>query len=252
MTAEHDGAQEIAIPKGVFVHYGFYTVDPAWRRLPHSLRDEHKAELTRLLESVEEPVAVRSYSLAGIRADAELLLWLVAPSPIEIQRLNVALLGTALGASLRPAYAYLALTKRSIYVRNTHVNDRRRQIAPSGGRYLFVYPFVKTRAWYQLSIEERQRMMNEHIRIGHKYPSVKLNTTYSFGMDDQEFVVAFETDTPEDFVDLVMELREAESSLYTVRDVPAFTCIAMPIRDTLDALDGTLAATPLPVAVAVG
>jgi chlorite dismutase len=108
---------------------------------------------------------------------------------------------------------------------------------------------VKTRAWYQLSLEERQRMMNEHIRIS-LIPSVKLNTTYSFGLDDQEFVVAFETDKPEDFLDLVMELREAESSLYTVRDVPTFTCVAMPIRDALDALDGTLAAAPLPVAVA--
>lgn len=249
MTADHGSAQEISIPKGVFVHYGFYRVDPSWRLLPESVRDEHKAELVRLIESVEAPVAVRTYSLAGIRADAELLLWLVAPSPVQIQRLNVSLLGTALGAYLRPAYAYLAMTKRSIYVRNTRVNDRRQQIDPSEGQYLFVYPFVKTRAWYQLSMEERQRMMNEHIRIGHKYPSVKLNTTYSFGLDDQEFVVAFETDKPEDFVDLVMELREAESSLYTVRDVPLFTCVAMPIRDALDALDGSLVAAPLPVAV---
>ena len=81
-------------------------------------------------------------------------------------------------------------------------------------------------------------MMNEHIRIGHKYPSVKLNTTYSFGMDDQEFVVAFETDAPSDFVDLVMELREAESSLYTLRDTPIFTCIAMRLPDVLDSLGG--------------
>ena len=82
-------------------------------------------------------------------------------------------------------------------------------------------------------------MMDDHIRVGRKYPSVKLNTTYSFGLDDQEFVVSFETDEPADFLDLVMELREAKTSLYTLRDTPIFTCIAMSARDALDTLDGS-------------
>jgi nitrite reductase/ring-hydroxylating ferredoxin subunit len=107
---------------------------------------------------------------------------------------------------------------------------------PADSKYFFVYPFEKTRAWYQLSLEERQEMMNEHIRVGRKYPSVKLNTTYSFGLDDQEFVVSFETDEPADFLDLVMELREAKSSLYTLRDTPTFSCISMSLEDTLDAI----------------
>ncbi|MGH2587639.1 MAG: chlorite dismutase family protein [Dehalococcoidia bacterium] len=233
-----NGVQEIAIPKGLFVQYAFYKVDAAWRLLPHEEREEQKAELTRLIESVQDPVSVRTYSLAGIRADADLLLWTIAPSPVAIHQLGTAILGTAIAPYLRLGYAYLAMTKRSIYVRNQSVNNRRLSIDPKGASYLFVYPFVKTRPWYRLSMEERQRMMNEHIRIGHKYPSVKLNTTYSFGLDDQEFVVAFETDKPEDFVDLVMELREAESSLYTLRDTPIFTCIAMPIHAALDCLDG--------------
>jgi nitrite reductase/ring-hydroxylating ferredoxin subunit len=109
---------------------------------------------------------------------------------------------------------------------------------PSESKYFFVYPFVKTREWYQLPLEERQKMMEEHIRIGRKYPSVKLNTTYSFGLDDQEFVVSFETDEPADFLDLVMELREAKTSLYTLRDTPIFSCIAMGLREALDTLDG--------------
>jgi len=243
-----NGAQEIAIPKGLFVQYAFYKVDAAWRLLPREQRQEQKAELARLIESIQEPVSVRTYSLAGIRADADLLLWSIAPSPAEIHRLGTAILGTAIAPYLHLSYAYLAMTKRSIYVRNQSVNNRRLNIDPKGASYLFVYPFVKTRPWYRLSMEERQRMMNEHIRIGHKYPSVKLNTTYSFGLDDQEFVVAFETDKPEDFVDLVMELREAESSLYTLRDTPIFTCIAVPIREALDCLDGVAAAHLVPVA----
>ena len=109
-------------------------------------------------------------------------------------------------------------------------------ISPSERKHLFVYPFVKTRAWYRLPAEERQRQMSEHIAMGHKYPSVKINTTYSFGLDDQEFVVAFESDSVADFLDLVHEMRESEASTHTVRDVPSFTCTLMEIQDILSAL----------------
>ncbi|MBI4355461.1 MAG: chlorite dismutase family protein, partial [Candidatus Omnitrophica bacterium] len=78
--------------------------------------------------------------------------------------------------------------------------------------------------------------MDEHIKTGNKYPSVRLHTTYSFGLDDQEFVVAFETDAPQDFLDLVMELREAQASRFTLRDTPIFTCIARPLGEILDLL----------------
>ena len=82
-------------------------------------------------------------------------------------------------------------------------------------------------------MEERRRMMAEHIRVGLKYPSVSLNTTYSFGIDDQEFVVAFETDEITDFLDLVQELRETEASAYTLRDTPMYTCMSESIEDIL-------------------
>jgi chlorite dismutase len=130
------------------------------------------------------------------------------------------------------------MTKRSVYVgknaRGAH--DPRLVIAPSDRKYLFVYPFVKTRPWYALPLEERKRMMNEHIRMGLKYPSVSINTTYSFGMDDQEFVVAFETDELADFLDLVQDLRETEASSYTLRDTPMFTCVAQPLDEILEAI----------------
>jgi chlorite dismutase len=245
-----NGLQEIA--KGQFVHYAFYKIDPAWRLLPAEEQTAQKAEFVRVVEAFQPEIQIRSYTLAGIRADADLLLWCVAPAPDAFQRLGTAIFSTTLGPYLRQAYAYLAMTKRSIYV-TTHRHEgqdgMRLRISPAGAKYLFVYPFVKTRPWYQLSLEERQRLMAEHIRIGHKYPSVKLNTTYSFGLDDQEFVVAFETDVPSDFVDLVMELREVESSLYTLRDTPIFTCIAMSLPDALESLGGAGARAALPVAL---
>jgi chlorite dismutase len=65
---------------------------------------------------------------------------------------------------------------------------------------------------------------------------VKLHTTYSFGLDDQEFVVAFETDQPSDFLDLVQELRESKASRYTLRDTPMYTCRQLQLAECLDEL----------------
>ena len=132
----------------------------------------------------------------------------------------------------------MAMTRRSTYITPKHLHEgqdgMRTRVRPADAQFLIVYPFVKTRAWYALPKEERQKMMDVHIEVGHKYPSVKINTTYSFGLDDQEFVVAFETDNLGDFLDLVMELRESEASSYTLRDTPTFTCTRMDLGEALD------------------
>ena len=104
------------------------------------------------------------------------------------------------------------------------------------GKYCIVYPFVKTREWYLIPFEERKKMMEEHIAVGRKFPQIRLNTTYSFGLDDQEFVLAFETDEPGDFLDLVQELRSSVSSAYTLTDVPIFTCVASTARGMVESL----------------
>src|SRR5439155_20613962 len=156
----------------------------------------------------------------------------------DLQGLTSRIRRSTLGPYLRAPHAFLSMTQRSVYVgknaRGAH--DPRLVITPADKKYLFVYPFVKTRAWYALSLDERKRMMNEHIRVGLTFPSVSLNTTYSFGLDDQEFVVAFETNVISDFLDLVQQLRETEASMYTLRDTPMFTCIAQPLHEILEAI----------------
>ena len=224
------------------VKFSFYRVDPAWRGLPAQERAEGKRELMAAVEAFTHRLQVRSYSVVGMRGDADILLWQIGDRLDDIQQLAAALSGTALGPYLTMSHSFLAMTRRSVYVSQSGSRERT-ELHPSESKYFFVYPFVKTREWYQLPLEERQKMMDEHIRIGRKYPSVKLNTTYSFGLDDQEFVVSFETDEPADFLDLVMELREAKTSLYTLRDTPIFSCIAMGLREALDTLDGVQVVT---------
>ena len=221
------------------VQFAFYKFDPAWRRLPREEREQDKAAFSCAVEEAADEMMVRSYSLAGIRGDCDLLLWNASPDLEVIRRHGCRLLNTGMGRWATQPYCFLAMTKTSQY-KDPHETGapegRRLVLRPTGRQYLFVYPFVKTRDWYLMPLEKRQAAMTTHIEVGHKFPTVKLNTTYSFGIDDQEFVVAFETDIPADFLDLVMSLRETESSKYTLRDTPIFTCVQMPIKEALDAV----------------
>ena len=224
-----------------FVNFAFYKVDPAWRRLPEEERSRGKQEFSRVAEEYAGKVMVIPYTLVGIRGDCDFMLWRITYELELFQEMSAKLLATALGKYLTTPYSYLSMTKRSIYV-DQHVHEgqesKRLSIIPGKSKYIFVYPFVKTREWYLLTKAARQGMMDEHIEIGHRYPTVKLNTTYSFGLDDQEFVVAFETDKPQDFLDLVMELRETKGSRYTLRDTPIYTCVAKPFPEILRELGG--------------
>ncbi|MFN0071360.1 MAG: chlorite dismutase family protein [Chloroflexota bacterium] len=224
-----------------YVRYAFYKVQSEWKRLSQGERTEDKRELVAAISSCASRFMIRSYSNVGMRGDVDLLLWSVSERLEDQHDLAAAISSTRLGSYLDTPHSFLAMTKRSIYV-DTHAHEgqegSRTEIRPPSTKYLFVYPFVKTRPWYQLSMATRQALMSEHIRVGHKYQSVRIHTTYSFGLDDQEFVVSFDTDAPGDFLDLVMELRESGASAYTERDTPIFSCIAMPLREMLDALDG--------------
>jgi len=226
-----------------FVRFAFHRVRPEWRLLPAEEREAQRREVAALIAETAaiEGAVLRTYSLTGTRGDADFMIWLVSDNLDHLHGFAARLNATRLAAHLETPYHYFAMTKRSMYVdRHEHASQEGRSnrlvIVPGGRRYLFVYPFVKTRAWYRLSKEERQRQMSEHITLGHRYPTVKINTTYSFGLDDQEFVVAFETDHVADFLDLVQAMRESEASTHTVRDTPSFTCIRCEPEEMLAAL----------------
>jgi chlorite dismutase len=221
------------------VSYSFYKVDPAWRARSDEQRQANKAAFVEATGQFAEDMLIRTYSTVGTRGDVDFMIWRATEDLGLLHKSTAAINNSSFAPFLTMPHHYLAMTRRSIYVtKHVHANQEgtRTRLRPSDAPYLIVYPFVKTRQWYMLSKEERQAMMDEHIATGHKYPSIKINTTYSFGFDDQDFVVAFETDSVSDFLDLVMELRETKASLYTVRDTPAFTCIAKDLGEALDAI----------------
>ena len=220
-----------------YINYVFFKLEPAWRQLPEEERKKGKEEFLTAAWEHEGGMLLRSFSLMGLRPDADFMLWRIGYDLDAFETMTAALLKTGLGKYLSVTYSYFALSRRSIYVgEHTPGFENRQYIVPGEGNYLFVYPFVKTRAWYQLPLEERQRMMNEHMQIGRKHHPIKNNTGYCFGIDDYEFILSFEAETPEKFQDLMMELRESEASSYTELDTPIFTCRRRPLEKIMEFL----------------
>lgn len=220
-----------------FVKFTFFKMDPAWQRRDPGQRAEDKREFLAACEDFAEDRSLRAYSTVGTRGDTDLVLLSQSPILDDLHTFHVVVAQSGLARWATIPHSYLAMTKRSPYSDSAS----RPEICTSDRKYLFVYPLDKKREWYRLPAEERKRIMQEHIDTGRGYPQITINTAYSFGLDDQEFVVSFEADDPADFLALVQELRGSESSAFTLRDTPIFTCVAMSVSRALDALDGTAA-----------
>jgi chlorite dismutase len=218
-----------------YAKFTFLKLDPAWQRRDAAERAEDKREFLAACEDFATDRSLRAYSTVGTRGDTDLMLLSQSPVLEDIHTFHVVLAQSGLAKWATIPHSYLAMTKPSPYSES----QARAEICTSERKYLFVYPLDKKREWYRLPLEERQRIMANHIDVGRRYPEISINTAYSFGLDDQEFVVSFEGDDPGEFLDLVQELRASESSAFTLRDTPIFTCVAMSVARALDAHDGT-------------
>jgi chlorite dismutase len=220
---------------GQYVAYTLYRVLPEWKRLPVEERAAGKDAFADVIDEFAPRFeTLNTYSTTGVRPDCDFFQWKITQRYEDLGELGAALNAAPLAGWLETTYSYLATTKASQYTSAR----RARKITPRNSPYLVVYPFVKVRPWYALPEEDRQRAMDEHIRIGAEHPTIHNHTTYSFGIDDQEFMTAFECEEPADFMHLMLTLRDSEASRYTERDTPIFVGQLMDVRAALDRLDG--------------
>ena len=226
-----------ADPGQRFVNFLFLKINPNFRTLQSNEKIVAKEEFLSAFERYQEKTAVLSYSLVGLRADCDMLLWRIDPDLGLFQKMSERLLTTGIGKYMTPVHSFLAATNAP------GAHGKQLLVEPSGDsgmpgrfKYVFVHPLVKARNWYHLPAAERQGILEDQARIRAKFPSVKLHTAYSFGLDEQEFMMAFESDAPADFLELAAALRESGWGAYTARDTPTFTCVAKDLREILDGL----------------
>jgi chlorite dismutase len=217
-----------------FFNFTFYKVDPKWRWLNEIGKDESSTEFLELLKVANTKMKVRTYSTIGLRHDSEFMIWSISSSLENIQVLTTKIYSTILGKYLEPTCTFLSLTRKSIYLNQVKLGFENESDPPL--KYVIVYPFIKSREWYLLPFEKRKQMMNEHIKVGRKYPEIRLNTTYSFGIGDQDFMLAFETDDLSKFQNLIMDLRETEVSRYIIKDTPMIPCVLRDMNEIIKSL----------------
>lgn len=221
-----------------FIHAWLLHLDPAWRRQPTTQRRDDIEEFCSAATRVEREVTQHAYSTIGLRAEGDILLWRMAEAPEQLEATAAQLLSAGIGQWLSPAVSLLGMTRTSQYVKKPTPQEQS-LFTGERSQYLIVYPFTKTTDWYLSPAEERQKVMNQHMKIGHKYPQVRQLLAYSFGLDDQDFVVAYETDDLPGFSDLVRDLRGSESRRATVRDTPILLGIHRPLGEILSLLAGS-------------
>ena len=211
-------------------------LDPAWRRRTDEERHDDGCRFGEAVAAAElEGVRGISYSSIGLEPGVDLMLWRMAPSVDVLETAAAGLLRSGLGCWLTVRHSFVGRIGPSQYVRKA-TDQEQSLFAGDRSKYLVVYPFTKSTDWYLLSKEARQGVMNEHMRVGHEYPMVRQALAYSFGLDSQEFVVAYETDDLVAFGDLVRALRSTESRRSTVSDTPILLGIHRPMDEILGLL----------------
>lgn len=228
-----DPSAEKAPQANTFLNFSFFKVDPKWRWLNEIGKEEAAKEFASLVEVAGTKMKVRTYSTVGLREDSDFMIWMISDTIEKTQVMTTKIYTTVLGKYLSPSYVFLSAARPSIYsskVTPGFMTDEQPM------KYVIVYPFVKSREWYLLPFEQRKKMMEEHIAVGRKFPQIRLNTTYSFGIDDQDFMLAFETPDLIAFQELIMQLRETEVSRYIERDTPMIVCVYKGVEDIVKSL----------------
>ena len=219
-----------------YVHALALGLDPSWRRLDGGERRSTAIELAAAVDA-DATMTTETYSLIGLKPGADLLVWRLADSLDALETGAARLLRSGMGRWLTVRESFVGLIGDSQYVAKP-TSQEQSMFQGERSRYIIVYPFTKSTDWYLASKEVRQGSMNEHMKVGHAYPQVRQLLAYSFGIDDQDFVVAYETNDLPAFSALVRDLRATDGRRSTVRDTPILTGIHRPIHEILELAGG--------------
>jgi chlorite dismutase len=217
------------------ISYTMWSVFKVKSALPADARKQITVELEQLLEQLaSKGVVTRGlYDVAGFRADADIMLWLVAPTSDDLQDAYARFRGTGLGRACEPVWSAMALHRPAEF-NKSHVPAYLAGEDPK--RYVSVYPFNRSYEWYLLPDEERRFMLAEHGKLAREYPDVRANTVASFALGDYEWVLAFEADEMHRIVDLMRDLRAATARRHTRLEIPFYPGARKSAADLVAAL----------------
>jgi chlorite dismutase len=232
------------VEKKAAVHHGevryanfmMLRLDPAFRRLMSNERIAAKQELENMVSSVQENVFLRTYSLLGLEADCDMLLWMASQDLRAIQTAWARIAMSGAGTYLSPTQCYIGIYTLPDPPSKKDAEGGIPQGLFGKNRYMLMHPLVRSHTWYELSDAERNKFLGERQNVLARYPGVTEHFFYSCGLDDQEFIVVREADAIEDLAQASRELREQRIKMFTRRDTPSMLCVGTDLRDILDSL----------------
>ena len=234
LVTEKSDAPDFAAVEKQFVNFMFLRVTPDWRKLATETKEAYKHEFQNVFDSFRDEFLLYSYSLIGFDSKADLMFWRVGSSLDLVQDMTAKLYRTGLGSFLETTDNYLSVTKRMMFVDGPR--EDRLRVRAGSTKYHFVYPCAKHRDWYKMPLDERDALIEENFMVGKKFPNIKIHLTHSFGFNDNEYLISFETDEPKDFLALAEELRQTPASKFTLAGMPVYTCRQRSLIECLDAL----------------
>jgi chlorite dismutase len=213
-------------------NYIFFTLRSEFSSLSSTKQTTYKKAFLKALKK-EKQVITNAYATVGLKTDTTILLWFQGDTIETIQNFLNILLHTELGKYLVISYTLFGMARPTQYSEKStgHLHTDRK-----GGKYLTIYPFTKTKEWYMLDFDTRRRLMGGHVSVGKNYPQIEQLLLYSYGIDDNEFIVSYEMDDLSAFQSLVMALRSDKVRVYTQKDTPIFTCIYKTQEEIIDFL----------------
>jgi hydrogen peroxide-dependent heme synthase len=220
----------------IYALYPVFSADPALREALADPDDRARAvtEIEELIASWKDTIEVRgTYSTVGFRADADLMLWLVGPTPEAVQHALVEFRRTEVGGFCDLTWTFMGVVKPAEFT-SDHAPAFVKGEPP--GTYVCVYPFVRTPEWYLLPREERGEYLREHGVLGREFPDVLANTTSGFGLGDWEWILAFEAEELDSIVECIRRLRDTKARLFTKEEVPFVTGIRKDVSSLIDDL----------------
>jgi chlorite dismutase len=234
LVPESKDPKKLPVIDKQFVSFMFLRINPEYRKLNANTKLSFKAEFCCVYEQFRDEFLLFSYSLVGFDSKADMMFWRVGTSLDLVQEMTAKLYRTDLGNYLETADNYLSVTKKMMFVSGS--TEDRHHINAGEKKYLFLYPWTKTREWFSLSADEREAFIEESFMVGMKFPNIKIHLTHAFGFSDQEYILSFETDEPRDFLSLAEEMRISSADRFTLRGMPVYTCRQRPLNECLDAL----------------
>ena len=220
-----------------FVNFIFFRVHPDWRKLNYETKRVFKSEFQSVYREFSDDLLLYSYSLVGFDAKAELMFWRIGDALDLIQEMTAKLYRTNLGSYLETADNYLSVTREMMFVNGDEDGKASRyHIGAGEKKYHFIYPCAKSPEWSDKSGAERDALIEENFMVGRKFSNIKIHLTHAFGFSEQEYIVSFETDEPQDFLALAEELRQTSASSFSLRGTPIYTCRQRSLNECLDAL----------------